>query len=201
MTEMGKMGKIHLIRHGKTYANEKRLYCGSTDLPLSEEGEKEIAQLKLQGIYPEADLYFTSGLLRCEQTLDIIYGEVKREAAPELAEFGFGAFELKSYEQLKEEQAYQAWITDQTGDYRCPGGESKNQFERRVIGGFEDILKKLRQKGGNFSAFTVCHGGAIAAVMEYLFPGIKNFYEWQPGPGRGYTLICASDRLHEYIEI
>ena len=24
---------IYLIRHGKTEANEKHLYCGSTDLP------------------------------------------------------------------------------------------------------------------------------------------------------------------------
>ena len=29
---------IYLIRHGKTEANEKHLYCGSTDLPLSEKG-------------------------------------------------------------------------------------------------------------------------------------------------------------------
>ena len=26
---------IYLIRHGKTEANEKHLYCGSTDLSLS----------------------------------------------------------------------------------------------------------------------------------------------------------------------
>ena len=33
---------IYLIRHGKTEANEKRLYCGSTDLPLSEKGRAEL---------------------------------------------------------------------------------------------------------------------------------------------------------------
>ena len=31
---------IYLIRHGKTEANEKHLYCGSTDLPLSDVGKK-----------------------------------------------------------------------------------------------------------------------------------------------------------------
>ena len=33
---------IYLIRHGKTSANEKHLYCGSTDLPLSNAGKEEL---------------------------------------------------------------------------------------------------------------------------------------------------------------
>ena len=33
--------RIYLIRHGKTEANERRLYCGSTDLPLSRQGAAE----------------------------------------------------------------------------------------------------------------------------------------------------------------
>ena len=33
---------IYLIRHGRTEANEKWLYCGSTDLSLSEKGRKEL---------------------------------------------------------------------------------------------------------------------------------------------------------------
>ena len=34
---------IYLIRHGRTEANEKWLYCGSTDLSLSEKGREELA--------------------------------------------------------------------------------------------------------------------------------------------------------------
>ena len=30
---------IYLIRHGKTEANERLLYCGSTDLSLTEVGK------------------------------------------------------------------------------------------------------------------------------------------------------------------
>ena len=189
--------EIHLIRHGQTLANEKRLYCGQTDLPLSESGAKEIAALKTQGIYPNAELFFTSGLLRTDQTLDIIHSGAKREAVPDIAEFKFGAFEQKSYEQLKEGQDYQAWITDESGDFQCPGGESKNQFKKRVIEGFEYIADKSRQH----KAIVVCHGGTIAVIMEYLYPNAQNFYEWQPKPGRGYTLIYVSGRLHRYKKI
>ena len=34
--------RIHLIRHGKTEANEKGIYIGNTDFPLSEEGRREL---------------------------------------------------------------------------------------------------------------------------------------------------------------
>jgi alpha-ribazole phosphatase len=186
------MMEIHIIRHGKTLANEKRLYCGQTDLPLSENGAKEIAQLKDRGIYPDSGAYFTSGLLRCEQTLDIIFGGVQREAVPGLAECRFGEFEMKSYEQLRERADYQAWINDETGNFECPGGESRKRFEKRVINAFKQIKEP---------AFVVCHGGAIATIMEYLFPKTKNFYEWQPGPGRGYTLSCVFGKGYEYKKI
>jgi len=192
--------EIHLIRHGKTLANEKRLYCGQTDLPLSENGAEEIAIFKNQGIYPTVDIFFTSGLVRCEQTLDIIYGKVERKAIPDIAEFKFGLFEMKGYEELKEQEDYQAWITDETGDYQCPHGESKNQFEKRVIDGFNSILNEVSQNNCN-SAFVVCHGGTIVNIMEYFYPNQQNFYEWQPKPGHGYTLIYVSGKLHTYKKI
>lgn len=192
--------EIHIIRHGKTTANEKRLYCGQTDLPLSESGAEEILLLKNQIIYPFADMFFTSGLLRTEQTLDIIYGNVSRRAVPDIAEYKFGLFEMKSYDELKEREDYQAWITDTTGDFQCPDGESKNQFENRVKNGYDRIIDEVqRNKCG--SAFLSCHGGTIACIMEYLFPNTQNFYEWQPKPGHGYTLVYGSDGLHIYKKI
>jgi alpha-ribazole phosphatase len=192
--------EIHLIRHGKTTANEQRLYCGQTDLPLSENGAEEIAMLKKREIYPLADMFFTSGLLRAEQTLDIIYGEASRKAVPDIAEFKFGLFEMKSYEELKEQDNYQAWITDETGNVGCPHGENKNQFEKRVINGFNSIVDEVRQTACD-SAFVSCHGGTIACIMEYLCPNTHNFYEWQPKPGCGYTLGYVSGQLHVYKKI
>ena len=195
------MMEIHLIRHGKTLANEKKLYCGKTDLPLSEIGKEELISLINQGIYPPpADMFFTSGLLRADQTLDVIYGNVGRITVPDIAEYHFGLFDMKSYEELKEQDDYQAWITDETGVVSCPGGESKIQFEKRIIEGYTCILDKLLQAGSN-SAFVSCHGGTITCIMEYLMPGQKNFYEWQPQPGRGYTLYYVSEQFQGYVII
>ena len=56
------MGKLYLIRHGRTEANEKWLYCGSTDLPLSESGMKLLENIHYD--VPENCVFMTSGMLR-----------------------------------------------------------------------------------------------------------------------------------------
>lgn len=195
------MMEIHLIRHGRTVANEKSLYCGHTDLPLSENGAQEIALLKSRGIYPPpAGIFFTSGLIRAGQTVNLIYGKVGKAVISDIAEYNFGLFEMKSYGELKAREDYKAWTSDKTGDIACPSGESKNQFERRVALGFAGILRKVSGAGCG-SAFVVCHGGVIACIMESLIPDTKNFYEWQPEPGRGYTLIYDSEMFLGYKNI
>ena len=181
--------QVHLIRHGNTLANEQKLYCGVTDLPLSNTGIAELVHLKSLSMYPKsADIYYTSGLLRTEQTLDLLYGSVCRVALPQFAEFNFGSFEMKSYEMLKCRNDYQAWITDEGGQVFCPNGDNRQTFNRRVIEGFEKLLASTQGK----TTLAVVHGGVIVCIMEHLFPNARNFYEWQPKPGRGYTIEYKS---------
>ena len=178
--------KIHLLRHGKTIANERRLYCGHTDLPLSDDGRAELLKLKIQGIYPShADLYYTSGLLRTEQTLSLLYGKVKRQSLPKLREFNFGSFELQCHEDIKNDPDYQTWITDNTNTVSTPGGESKKDFQERVGEEFKNLVH------GQETKLVICHGGVIACIMEMFYPQKNNFYDWQPKPGRGYTVTDA----------
>ena len=64
--------KVTLIRHGKTEANERSLYCGSTDLPLSPAGREELRGLR----YDVPSVRFaTSGRKRTEETLALLFGE------------------------------------------------------------------------------------------------------------------------------
>ena len=193
------MMNVYLIRHGRTFANEKRLYCGHTDLPLSKDAAKQIKNLKEQGVYPkDVDLFFTSGMLRAKQTIQYIYGCVYAEIIPEMAEFNFGQFEMKSYEDLKGHEDYIAWISDDTGLTSCPDGENNRQFINRVLEGYSALLKKASKAD---SVLLVSHGGVIAGVMDYLFPNICNFYEWQPEPARGYMLIYDLGKLCGYKKI
>lgn len=177
---------LHLIRHGLTLANEQRLYCGSTDVPLAQAGEQGILALAAQGIYPPADglALYTSGMLRARQTLRLIYGDVRAPELPAFAEMCFGAFEMHSHEQLKDDPAYLRWVGDTAGETPCPGGESAAAFRQRVLAALDGLLA-LDQP-----ALLVCHGGVIVRIMERLFPDEpRHFYQWQPKSGQGYT-VC-----------
>ena len=206
---------LHLIRHGKTDANEKSLYCGASDLPLSDKGKSELLALKERGIYPtSADLYFTSSMKRAKQTLDILYGSVPSESMPQLSEYNFGEFEMKCHDELELRDDYQNWIFDDSGQTPCPGGESRQDFNRRISEGFDILYKnalnqlqpevatpKAPAPVKEKSTLVICHGGVIVQIMDTLFPNKHNFYEWLPETGRGYTLICTATGFETYRNI
>jgi alpha-ribazole phosphatase len=177
--------KLILIRHGKTEANEKHLYCGSTDLPLSEVGKAELTERKNTVEYPSIKGFriLTSGMRRCEETLSILYADIPHETDPAFREMDFGAFEMRSYEEMKNDPDYIAWIIGDNEANITPGGESGNLMTVRVLEG----LKRLIADGRD--TLIVTHGGVIAAIMADIFPGEgKNRYEWQPKPGGGYVI-------------
>ena len=182
------MNRLYLIRHGKTEANLKHLYCGSTDLPLSGQGIAELKQLHYA--VPEGAAYLTSGMRRTEETLHILFGQVSHEVDPRFREVDFGAFEMKSYEMLKDTPAYQAWLTGDNERNVPPAGESGQQMQQRVRQGLQDLLARK----GNMVLVT--HGGVIAFLMEALFPQEqRNRYQWQPEPGHGYAV--STERYRE----
>ena len=168
---------VWLIRHGKTEANEKRLYCGSTDLPLSEKGREELSRIH----YDVEDVRFlTSGMKRTNETLRILFGDVPYEEDPGFREMDFGMFEMHSYRELKDTVAYRIWCAGDNEANIPPGGESGVQMKRRVLEAFSEIRE---------NTVLICHGGVIAAIMEHLFPEEnKTRYDWQPGNGCGYEV-------------
>lgn len=172
--------KVMLIRHGKTEANENHLYCGSTDLPLSMGGRQELEGLT----YEISEARFaTSGMKRTEETLGLLFGERPHAILRDFREIDFGAFEMRGYEQLKDDPAYQAWITGDNEKNVPPGGESGEQMKERV----RSAWKQVESTGENWVIVT--HGGVIGAVMDFLFRSEgKNRYQWQPRPGQGYCL-------------
>jgi len=174
---------IYLIRHGKTEANEKHLYCGSTDLPLSGAGKEELRSVH----YDIKNVRFlTSGMKRTNETLRILFGDVPCEVDPRFREVDFGIFEMHSYEELKDTPEYQTWLTGDNDANIPPQGESGVQMKARVLNAFSEIKD---------DACIITHGGCIAAIMEHLYPNEgKNRYEWQPKNGCGWVVDGNSFR-------
>ena len=168
---------VYLIRHGKTQANEQRLYCGSTDLPLSDNGRAELE--KLQYELPKVQ-FLTSGMKRTNETLKALFGNVPFVEDSRFREVDFGDFEMRSYAQLKDLPEYQAWISGDNEANVPPNGESGLQMKQRILQAYSQITE---------DTCLIAHGGVIAVIMAHLFPEEnKTRYDWQPDNGCGYRI-------------
>lgn len=199
--------KIYLIRHSITEGNLKKRYIGRTDEPLCPEGETLLKKRLARGVYPEADRIFASPMKRCIQTAQILYPGRELIRIDELSECDFGMFENKNYEELKDTPEYQSWL-DSGGAMRFPEGESKENFSKRSLEGFERALgmcrcDKLPESGCTpaygkaileiSSAVFVVHGGTIMSIMEKYAVPKRDYYDFQIGNGEGYELVLEDD--------
>lgn len=190
------MRALYLLRHSLTEGNERRLYYGSTDLPLSMTGRALARETTQRHPLPPCELYVTSGMRRADETLLLMTGRRADVALSSLAEMRFGAFEMKSHEQLANDPDYRRWLDGRmgAGDVTCPGGESPLEFSARVRRGGAELLA-LKWT----TALAVAHGGVVARLMLHWFSGEdKNFYDWQPAPCAGYRIEFDGDAPRRY---
>jgi alpha-ribazole phosphatase len=199
---------IHFIRHGITEGILNKWYYGWEDMPLAPQGIENLQELKAKGIYPKlnnSDNY-TSGMIRANQTLEVIWGDVPFTALPKLKELNFGEWECKTFDQLKELDGFEEWINDPSGNFRFPGGESPSEFHSRCDEGLKELidlhrLQELSNKdtGKDSVSVIVCHGGVIASAMCLFMNKPQNtFWDWVPDPGRGYTFYFEDGKVARY---
>lgn len=186
--------KLTLIRHGQTEGTVRNLYYGSTDLPLTEAGVACLRRAAKTYCWPKAEVYYTSGMLRTEQTFSILYPGQEHGVLPGLREIDFGVFEMRSYEQLRDDPQFQAWITGDVEKNVCPGGESGEQTTHRALAEIQRLLEQGKD------AVCVLHGGVIAGLMGSWFPE-GNRYTWSPEPGSGFTVTFDRQRPQSYERI
>lgn len=177
---------VHLIRHGITEGNLLGQYVGRTDLPLAKEGIARLEQQKQQNPYPTAQVYYSSPLQRCLQTMDILYPGVKPIIMDDLRECDFGDWEGKTAKELAAGSNFAEWVESNKA-VTPPNGESGGVFMQRVCAAFEKIVESM-MRSGNTSAVIVTHGGAIMSILSAYGLPRANFYDWMTEDGCGYSL-------------
>lgn len=132
---------LTLIRHGQVQANIEKRYIGSTDMSLTVNGMKSLEKLNKAQIYKTPDYLFCSPMSRCKMTCDILFPDKIYTVIDEFHEMDFGSFEMKNYQELKDNAYYQRWI-DSNGTIAFPEGESRQEFILRCMSGFDKMLSK-----------------------------------------------------------
>lgn len=181
------MMTIYLIRHSITEGNKKKRYIGKTDEELCKEGRELLEKRQ----YPACEVLYVSPMLRCRQTAQIIYPDKLYRILDDFRECDFGIFENKNYEELAGCPEYQEWI-DSNGTLPFPKGESREEFCRRTLQGFAQVLEECRRNKIR-SAGLVVHGGSIMSIMEEYGIPAGSYYDYQIGNGEGYELYITDD--------
>lgn len=177
--------KIYIFRHGTTPSNEKKHYTGFQDVSISENGAKELHHIYETKVLPDVDFIISSPMKRCIETMAILYPNRKADVFyADLKETNFGDWEGKSYDNLKNDPNYVAWIND-FENVLPPNGESYNYFNKRVCDCFTHIVENY----SNYDNLLImCHGGVIRSIMSNIIDPSKNFFEWHIPNGLGYEL-------------
>ena len=178
--------KIHLIRHGRESAKGVVRYIGKTDLPLTAKGREELEQMVSEEPFPNVDAVYTSPLLRCRQTAEILYPHLEPVIEEGLTECDFGLFEDKTPEELKDDPRYVEWLSGGTP----PEGESGEHFFKRSVVAFAKIVEEAMKKGQTEIA-VVCHGGSIMSILAQCGIPQRTPSDWICGHGHGYTMLVT----------
>lgn len=164
------MTTVYLIRHGESEGNQRRTYCGWTDVPLTEAGEAQARSLGSCLPQPAPYHLLTSDLCRARDTATILSEawNVPITVDKGFREMHFGAFENRTWQDINEKYPalVKQWMDN--GFYgRTPEGESLEDLYHRILPLYREYLGLWR--GTNWAL--VAHSGVIQAVLAMELTG------------------------------
>ncbi|MGR3912059.1 MAG: histidine phosphatase family protein [Candidatus Rhabdochlamydia sp.] len=187
-------GKLLLLRHGASVWNEKNLFTGWIDIPLSAQGMQESYQAGKELANLSIDVIFTSDLMRAQMTmllamqshpsgktayfisedsLNKCYSEkTTQELIPvykawELNERMYGELQGKNKKEVADQFGEaQVKIWRRSFDVAPPQGESLKMTSERVLPYFQEKVMPLIKQGK--TVLIVAHGNSLRSLVMML---------------------------------
>ncbi len=180
---MSKKKTLFLLRHGKTGFSGR--YVGAQDVPLAPEGVSQIQDLHKVLQEKTFDKVFSSPMLRCRQTCEILFPNDSVSCNDNLKEINFGRWEGLTFDEIsvRDPEIVEKWA-DNLPDFTFPEGESVDSFTKRVQTTATEIAE-----GQGDTVLIVSHGGVIRSLLCH-FLGIdpKNYLLFQVKKGTYSTI-------------
>jgi len=154
--------QLILVRHGETLHNVAGIAQGWNDSELSDKGREQIRGLAERLVAYAPTTIYSSPLGRAISTAEVIGNVtgVKVVTLDDLREMNYGAWEGRSFLDVRREyeEIYQRWIDDET--CRCPDGESHADVRARLERAFAAMNSER--------PIVVTHGTAIRIAATAL---------------------------------
>jgi broad specificity phosphatase PhoE len=168
------MPVVYLARHGETAWSVSGQHTGLTDLPLTEQGERNARRLgeRLHGLSCTA--VFTSPLQRARRTCELAGFGSLAAVDRDLHEWNYGGYEGRRTAEIHVERP--EWQLFRHG---CPGGESPEQVGVRA----DRVVQRIRAIPGDVLVFS---SGHFLRVLAARWLGLE------PAAGQFFVLATAS---------
>lgn len=165
---------VVLVRHGETEWSRSGRHTGSTDIPLTGEGEQSALRLApwLRAI-PFANV-LTSPLQRARRTCELAGFADQARIETDLAEWNYGAYEGLTTAEIRRQAP--DWLVFTDG---CRDGESPPEVAQRV----DRLLARVRADTGPTLLFA--HGHLLRVL-------VARWLDLPPSEGRRFLLDTAT---------
>ncbi|KER02448.1 adenosylcobalamin/alpha-ribazole phosphatase [Photorhabdus temperata] len=159
--------RLFLVRHGQTEANLSGVFCGMTDVELTETGINQARQVARYLSAVTFSQAISSMLQRARHTAEIILADRRLSAGinAQLNEMHFGAWEMRHHHDLQYEdaEAWAAWLA--YWQQASPtGGETFPAFAARI----ENVAQQLLKQENQDNLLLVAHQGVLGLLLARL---------------------------------
>lgn len=154
-------GELWLIRHGETAWSRSGAHTGSTDLPLTPEGEKKARDLGVRLAGHSFGLVLTSPMQRARRTCELAGLGAQARIEPRLMEWNYGEYEGLSTADIRRKRP--GWSLFRDG---VPGGETLQQVAVRA----KEVIERALGADGDVALFAHGHVLRILATQWLGLP-------------------------------
>jgi broad specificity phosphatase PhoE len=140
--------RVYLIRHGEIAWNGSGRHTGSTDLPLTANGQQVARRLESQLATETFALVLTSPLSRARTTCELAGLGERAKIDRDLMEWDYGDYEGLTPTEIRE--LAPNWLIFRDG---CPGGESPELVGARA----DRVIARIRRLEGHVAVFAHDH--------------------------------------------
>jgi len=157
---------LYFVRHGQTADNVNHILTGRMDIPLNDEGIKQVEQAGIESKDLHFDIIFCSPLNRARQTCEAInkYHNTPVIISEELIERTYGKYEGKPSSSIDREKCWNYFL-----DMDKKGMEPPKSIFGRVYA----FLDKIKEEYKDKNVLIVAHNGIGRAIYCY-FNGIPS---------------------------
>jgi broad specificity phosphatase PhoE len=146
-------GRLVLVRHGETEWSRSGRHTGSTDVPLTPDGERDARALGSRLAAFDLALVLASPLTRARRTAEL--AGLSPSLDPDLVEWDYGGYEGRTTAEIRESVADPTWTVFDDG---VVPGDTPGETVEEVAARASRVLARVEERLRTADVALVAHG-------------------------------------------